>query len=481
MSKIKRIYKKAIDSPILMTWTNYFTVFLHGVIITPLTLKYLSSPDYSFWALQQTIIGLALLADSGFGQTTQRAVSFFYEGASRLPKTLEDYKSFDEKSGEPNKEKLMALLSTSSRIHSFLTILVVTVISSIGFLSLQNVISMSDNPDMLKLSFGVMILISIVAIQNMKWTSFMKGIRKIALLQRYSTIMNLFKTLSFFIIILINPQVIYFISVLLVSSSIGFFFFRSNVLKWFKERKITRYPKFFDKEIFDSMWTSTWRMGISQWGYFFSKFGTDLIIAQLRNAPLIAGYLFTKKILQFIRKLSEATVQARLPEHYSKMAVKKYREVKQKLSADIFLTGFLQVFGYTAFALLAVPLFNVLDIDKGLVPVFVFIVMALTEFLDSYSWIHGTIYVSTNHVPFMIPTVINGTVILLLSYLVMNNWGILGIIVIKFLVQLGFINWYAPYLNLNLLNWKFKSHVTDVVKNGSMSWFNKIKLTLSKL
>jgi hypothetical protein len=451
------------------------------VIVTPLTLKFLSSADYAFWALQQTIISLSLLADSGFGHTTQRAVSFFYEGASRLPKTLKDYKEFDEKSGEPNKEKLMALLSTSSRVYLFLSLLVVSIITSIGYLSLRNVMTMSDNESSLFISFIFMIIISLVSIQNMKWTSFLIGIRRIAVLQRFNTIMNMLKIMVFLIVLFVDPRVINFMTVLLALAMVNFFYFRSRVLQWFKANEITRHPRFFDKAIFDSMWSATWRMGISQWGYFFSKYGTDLIIAQMKNAPLIAGYLFTKKILQFIRRLSEASVNAHLPEHYSKMAVKKYKEVKEKLSADMFLTTFMQIAGYTAFGILSVPLFDILGIDKELVPLFVFIIMSLTELFDSFSWVHGTVYVSTNHVPFMIPTVINGALIVLMSYLSLGTWGIQGVILSKFIIQLAFINWFAPYLNLNLLNWKFSQHMKDISILGGKLWFFKIKAVISKL
>lgn len=463
-----------------MTWSNYLTVFLHGLLVTPLTLKFLSSADYSFWALQQTIISLSLLADSGFGHTTQRAVSFFYEGASRLPKTLKDYKEFNEESGEPNKEKLMALLSTSSRVYLFLTILVVSIISTIGYFSLKNVMSMSENQSMLLLSFAFMIVIAAVSIQNMKWSSFLIGIRKIAVFQRFNTSMNFLKMIVFLIIIVVDPEVIYFVTVLLILAIANFFYFRSEVLLWFKERNVMHYPKYFDKSIFDSMWSATWRMGVSQWGYFFSKYGTDLIIAQMKNAPLIAGYLFTKKILQFIRQLAEAAVNARLPEHYSKMAVKKYKEVKEKLSADMFLTTTLQIVGYISFGILAVPLFEILGIDKELVPMFVFIIMALTELFDSFSWVHGTIYVSTNHVPFMIPTIINGALIVLVSYLSLDAWGIKGIILSKFIIQLAFINWFGPYLNLKLLSWRFDTHIRDIFTTGSKEWICKLRLAVSK-
>jgi hypothetical protein len=315
----------------------------------------------------------------------------------------------------------------------------------------------------------------------MKWTSFLIGIRRIAVLQRFNTIMNMLKIMVFLIVLFVDPRVINFMTVLLALAMVNFFYFRSRVLQWFKANEITRHPRFFDKAIFDSMWSATWRMGISQWGYFFSKYGTDLIIAQMKNAPLIAGYLFTKKILQFIRRLSEASVNAHLPEHYSKMAVKKYKEVKEKLSADMFLNTFMQIAGYTAFGILSVPLFDALGIDKELVPLFVFIIMSLTELFDSFSWVHGTVYVSTNHVPFMIPTVINGALIVLMSYLSLGTWGIQGVILSKFIIQLAFINWFAPYLNLNLLNWKFSQHMKDISILGGKLWFFKIKAVISKL
>ena len=105
-----------------MSWSSVFVRFGSALFVLPLLLKVYSPVEQSFWFFINTIAGFAMLADSGFGATLVRAVSYFQAGASKIPKTRKEY---DEKleivKDEPNLEKLKDLLTTSFRIYTILT------------------------------------------------------------------------------------------------------------------------------------------------------------------------------------------------------------------------------------------------------------------------------------------------------------------------------------------------------------------------
>ena len=90
--------------------------------------------------------------------------------------------------------------------------------------------------------------------------------------------------------------------------------------------------------------------------------------------------------------------------------------------------------------------------------------MAFGLLLEMHHGIHANIYVSTNHIPFLWPGLISGILIIILSLAVMDSFGLLGIILVQFIVQLSFNNWFPVYLNLKLMNWGFIEYLINILK-----------------
>jgi len=128
---------------------------------------------------------------------------------------------------------------------------------------------------------------------------------------------------------------------------------------------------------------------------------------------------------------------------------------------------FIILFGNTAL--------EMLNKESQLVPMGILIIMVLTQILDSHSTFHAGIYISTNHIPFVLPSLISGVVILGGGFLVLPRYGLMGIIMMKFVVQLAFSNWYAMVLSLRLLKWPIKNYLWEFPVLGSKFVYAKIK------
>ncbi len=124
------------------------------------------------------------------------------------------------------------------------------------------------------------------------------------------------------------------------------------------------------------------------------------------------------------------------------------------LGLSVFIAGtvFLGLFGNSVLGLFQ-------SIDTRFVPLSILAIIAITEILDLHASYHATIYTSTNHVPFVLPATISGALIIAIGFFTLPIYGLLGIVVTKFVVQWFMNNWYAPMLSLRLLKWPFLNYL----------------------
>ncbi len=126
------------------------------------------------------------------------------------------------------------------------------------------------------------------------------------------------------------------------------------------------------------------------------------------------------------------------------------------------------------------PALALLNKETQLLPLGILIIMVLTQLLDSHATYHAGIYISTNHVPFLLPTIISGVIFLTAGFLIMPIYGLFGIILLKFLIQLSFNNWYSVILSLRLLKWPLKNYIVEFPVIGFTFVYQKAKSFLSK-
>lgn len=91
---------------------------------------------------------------------------------------------------------------------------------------------------------------------------------------------------------------------------------------------------------------------------------------------------------------------------------------------------------------------NKLDFVSPFLSQELIIFMSIIFFLELNHGNHAQLYLTNNHHPFLLPSVISGILILILSYFLINDFGIIGLLISQGFVQLGFNNWYPIYLNI---------------------------------
>ncbi len=476
------MFKKMINSPILMSWSAQFTRFGSVVFVTPLILAHYDSIEQSFWYLIGTVIGFAMLADSGFGSALVRAVAYYRAGETKLPRNKEEYDNrVAPLNSEPNYEKLRDLLSTTGSIYYILAGISVVLLLAGTFL-FHNVFTLSGNRMDFWIAYFLLIPLCYQMILTIRWSSFMAGLNFVAQESRVGALLEMIKITAFIVLLSFRLSPMYLVMTMILTSTGRYIYDRTYITRWFRthDLEIRKY-RFFDKEIFRSLWAQTWRLAGIFWGNYMVEFGNSFLMAQVHDARLMASYLFTANILTWIKNFSRTPLFANIQNVYKLSAEKNFKEMKVKASMFIFLGAAIMLSSSLFLGLAGNPIINFLDshhimtTQTRFVGVFLFFIMVFSQFFDMHSEFHAGIYTSTNHIPFLIPALLSGILIVTGGYFLLPVYGLVGLLLIRFFVQSSFNFWYATSLSLKLLNWPFGEYLRDVTVNGSRFVLHKVK------
>jgi len=100
-------------------------------------------------------------------------------------------------------------------------------------------------------------------------------------------------------------------------------------------------------------------------------------------------------------------------------------------------------------------------LPSGLLVLFLFAYL-----MEVHLSIHVTLYISTNHVPFVLPALLSGSSIVVVGYLLLPFYGLWGVILTQIVVQSLCNYWYPVYLSLSLSRWGFRQYLRALVAEG---------------
>jgi len=460
---------KILNSPSIMTWASYFVKFGSSIFVLPLILISFPESEIAVWLVFLLILGISQLADTGFGPSVIRAASYYYSGSKNIPANITDYNNNQiEFINKINLDGLEKLLNTANTIYLFLSSTAVIFLLTFGRLIVENSINMTDKIDELNYAFYLIIIQSFFSVQVIKYNSFIQGVDQVAFLKGIETVIESFKLIFTLLVLTLGYGIFSIVLVGLIFRIFFFLFLKIYIKKWFLNNNKVFKSKFkFDKKIFYSIWPATWRQGLMFLGGYMINNGNSLIVSQIADPKLISGFLLTQRLIFFIRQISQAPLYSNLPRIFQKLAKKEFKNLKLYSSIGITRGLFIQSFLLIILILFGDQILLLFNVNTSLVPLSVMLIMSISITLELHHAFHAQIYMGSNHVPFLYPAIFSGISILLFGYFAVESMGLLGLVIVQFLVQLSFNNWYPVFLNLRLLNWRFIDYLNDIfnIKN----------------
>lgn len=448
------------DSTIFYAWLALIAKLGLPLFLLPLSLIYLDNVDLSLWLVFLTINSMGLLADSGFSQSIIRTTAQFQAGVSR-PGPLNES---DE--GEHSREDLIAgIFLASSRLYTLVSVISVLIIFFVGGAASLNLMNMSESSSYHWLAFLFLTVSGGFQVYLGRYASLASGLGKVAEIKRAETLSSVVRLmLSVFAfslpLVLLGLMIANFLGVLfqmylfrkVLQESYSFTGKPSNDLVYSIVKKI---------------WPSTWRLGLVFWGGFLIYHGSALIAAQLDSAIVISQYLVALRVVMLLRSLAFAPITARIPRFAEMTAKEDFPAMREQTSQLIALSFLVYVSGSIFLLLAGEQVLSVFGFSLSALSGHLLLLILVVYFLELHHSIHATIYVSTNKVPFVLPTVLSGVTIFIGGYgvLIFGNSELIALVYIQFLVQLVCNNWFPVYLSLKLQEFPFHIYLSEISKS----------------
>lgn len=440
-----------------MTWGSFLTRSLSLILVLPLVLTRLSTEELAVWYLFSTVIGLQSLADTGFSPTFARVIAYAM-GGSRDFKDLRNATKV-QGTGQPDWEIMERICSTMRVVYRRLTFLSMSLLTIIGTWAMIKPISATKEPTSAWLAWGIILLSSTINIQGNIYTSYIQGVNKIALLQRWAMFTSLGSISTSFLVIISGGRLL---ELVIANQS----WLMLNILR---NRWLCRtveggcFQKFIgraiDKEVFDSVWPSAVRSGVGLlMGNGISQ-ASALIYAQVGSAGGVASYLLALRLMSMVTQFCKAPFYSKLPTLARLRSEGKLAEQVQIAKRGMSLTYWLYVVGFIGLGIFAAPLLKLLGSNAEFVSPLLWVFIGLSLFAERYGGMHIQLYSTTNHIIWHIANGVSGVIYLLTCLALFKSIGVYAFPLASLAGYLGFYCWYSAqhsYKAFGLNFWSFE-------------------------
>jgi len=443
---------KILNSPLIMSWITLLLKYGMGILLLPVVTRYLDTNELAFFFYINTILGLSYLAEGGINRSILRALAYFLQGVNDLPDNFSDIKNLE--SGLVSYEQIGKLIRSSFLLYILIGLVSSLVICSIGFIISRNILDIQPNYRIAKISYFLLSVYAFIYLMSLRVVSLLQGIGKLPSQKQIETIMGVLKIILISVSVILGFGILGIVIVMIVNISITLLIYHKLFYHFFPVKKITKYLK-FDKTMIKNLWPSMWKQSLLAWGSYLILQGSSLLVAQIHNSSLIASYLFTLQLIGLLLTIANAPSSAYYPNVAQIIANKNMEEYKNLIVRSLLIAFIIYVLGVLFLLLFGNSILDLFDANTRLLSKKLFLFISLIYFLELNHTIHATYYTATNHIPFVLPSLISGILIILFGMIFVNKYGLFGILFIRFIVQLCFNNWYPIYLNYKLI--KFNS------------------------
>jgi hypothetical protein len=169
---LQRLYRSAV------VWSWVFNGFrlASGVILLPLLLKRLSTPDLGMYYVFLNVVALVPLVDFGFAPTIGRFVSYAMGGAESIPS---QGVAQPGKSSAPNYVLLWQLFFTTRWLYRYITLLVLVLLGTWGTYNVELRINETASPFVTRLAWGVTLAAALFDIYSNWWITYLRSMDQV--------------------------------------------------------------------------------------------------------------------------------------------------------------------------------------------------------------------------------------------------------------------------------------------------------------
>lgn len=419
----------------------------YGVLLLPFMLVYLTEAEVAYWLIILALIGLTSVFDFGFSPTITRSVSYAFSGAKEIKKF-----GFETVGGgevQPNWQLYAELIFAVKKIYKVIALIALLLLGISGSFYISIFLEKSQ----VESGYIVWLLFLVGFVINLYFLYFnplLMGAGKV-----YETnLINVVIRMTWLGLSALGLVLYESIIVLPIAYITGILVGRIYAMYEFNrltQEKLDSSIGGKEKTGVDirTLFPNSWRMGVVTLGGFLINKASIFIAGLYLSVGETASYALTIQVLTVLIAFPQVYFNSHVP-LFSKMRLRP--EEKIKLKNTYYKVLFKSLTIYLLLGLLALILgdwiLNMIHSNVFLIPTYLFILVLLFGFLELNHTLAATMITTGNHVPFVVPAILSGLGIVLVSIILIpfSQNVLLVLILVQGLIQLLYNNWKWPLM-----------------------------------
>jgi O-antigen/teichoic acid export membrane protein len=448
--------------------------------LLPIALRYLPAKEVSLLMVFITISNLVQLIELGFQPTLTRNISYAYAGARSL--SAVGINSVAKAGGLPNISLLHELLIAAKRIYFYIGLFALIVSWFGGTIYLNGIISKTGNFYEYIIAWILFSTGYIISLNFGYLNSFLQGRGDMLNFNR-AMVFSRFIQLALSAISLVYGYGLIGVGLsLLIASILG----RVLMNRYALVDKIKYESKDYVspdkvKIIIRILWHNSSRYGLAMLGAFLISRACILVATSRLGLLEASGFVLALQILLSLQSLSTLPFSLTLP---SLNLMKSQGEGKKMTSLfALTLVSSLLIFIISSVALVLIGnnILVFLGSSTKLPNTTILIFLCLILLLELNHGICANLITTSNKVPFVRGALVTGFFILIGSWLIAPEFGVIGIILVMGLTQLLYNNWKWPYEACEMLKINYIKLIINGFKEFTASIYSNNKNRLDNL
>lgn len=447
-----------VKNDILWGYLSQFFNMASSLLLLPFILYFMTTEDVGLWYVFVSIIGLIQLLEFGFLPTVSRYIAYVYSGAQNIE--LDKVPDYEVDRGI-NIELLSGIIFSAKKIYGWVSILALFLLTIAGSVYIST-LEYSGDRALVYSSWIIYGAAAIVIFYFGYYSSILKGrgdqtkLNKSIVLSKLSNIIVTIPLLyAGFGLLAIALGVL--MSAIVDRILVRFFVFDKCALETIEAFKIKT-----AKDYTSVIWGNAKLMGLVQLGNFLTVRSSVLIVSSVIGLEAAATYGFTLQITSVAVIVASMYFGLQLPLMNSAQVSNNITIIKSTFLKSIGISWvlfFIYMFGTIT---LGVYLIEALFDSANLLPRPMLIVFLIAAFLEMNHSLCTAYLTTKNTIVFMKPMLITGILIFSFSLCFGSIFGLWGIILSQFFLQLIYNNWKWPLIVFTELKISLKDPLIEL-------------------
>lgn len=423
---------------------NFFNIG-SGFITLPLILNKLSAEEIGLNYLMLTISTMVSLLDFGFAPQFGRNITYVLSGSQEIQKEGVNTNNI---SNNINYHLLASILQAAKYIYKRLSIFAFILIISLGTLYIYYV---TDHFSSVKHTLPIWILFCISVYFNIYYTYYSSLLTGAALIKEVQIAKILSRSCYIFIaylLLFLNLGLISIVIANLIAPFVNRFY--SHIHFYTKELKNELANVFVSttdiNNVIHNLWYNAKKLGLNFIGSYCLSQGTMFIAGIYLTLSEIASLGLITQLTSILTGVACTLVNTYLPKFAQYRAIGDKDSLVKDFSMSMVVFYIITILGSIIIICFGPIVLNFIHSKTSLPSTLIICIFCLMNLLNMNHSYCATFITTANKVPFVKAALIVGFTILGITTIVLHytNLNLLGIVIVRFVVQLCYNDWYWP-------------------------------------